>query len=188
MDINSLVSEPENVLALLDGELFFQFREDFNSWNGEATKKEIIPQVDEKNSDLEQMEEVTVDHSPVVEPVLVPSKIQLLLVVYLKDGGTVPEEQRVFLRKMIKATEIPGSKMKYFEMDQEAKIQQLKTEWMPNQWMIFGLGNDSFTKPVKDHIWNEGLVCPPIENIWNDIPQKQVLWKHMQAYFKLQKK
>lgn len=190
-DLNELAKAPETVLALMDGELIFSFGEESDTLVKEA---ELITQVGNKTMEVKveekAKEKVEAKEEKVVSVELEKQKleIQLLLVVFLPDGGTVPEEQRVFLRKMIKATEIPGSQMKYHEIHQAEKFKELKETWNPVRWMSFGLNAAPQSDLVQDEIWKDGISCPAMQLVWNDIPQKQVLWKLMQEYFKLNKK
>jgi len=190
-DLNELAKDPEAVLALMDGELIFSFGEESEML---VKEDEIITEDDNKTMEVkveekakEKVEEKEVEVVS-VEMEKQKLEIQLLLVVFLPDGGTVPEEQRVFLRKMIKATEIPGSQMKYFEIHQAEKLKEMKESWNPVRWMTFGLNAASQSDLVQDEIWKDGISCPAMQLVWNDISQKQVLWKLMQDYFKLKKK
>lgn len=190
-DLNELAKDPEAVLALMDGELIFSFDEESSSL---VKEDELILEGINKTIEVKvegKAKEKIEENKEEVVPIEIEKQkmeIQLLLVVFLPDGGTVPEEQRVFLRKMIKATEIPGSQMKYFEIHQDEKLKELKETWNPVCWMSFGLNASPQSDLVQDEIWKEGISCPAMQLVWNDISQKQVLWKLMQDYFKLKKK
>ena len=184
MDLNELAKQPEAVLALMDGEMLFQFEEDKVVVDSSSLNEELkLTEGNEQQSEPLEKPNLVEELEVLVEP----TPVQLLLLVYLKDGGTVPEEQRVFLRKMIKATEIPGSHMKYIEIHKPESAVPLRKEWKPQRWVSFGMESTSNSTITNDETWGSGIACPPMEQVWDDIPQKQVLWKLMQTYFNLKK-
>ena len=178
MDLNELAKQPETVLALMEGELLFQFHGELT---GEREKDEQNHPAPSVSKDLGRIEVV---ESAVIKE---PQPIPLVILVFLKGGGTVPEEQREFLRKMIRATEIPGSHLKYQEFHHLEEVESWKKEWIPQRWLSFGLNNQPIPQFNMEDKWGRGIESPTIESMWSDVPTKTILWKLMQEYFNLKK-
>jgi len=178
MDLNELAKQPETVLALMEGELLFQFHGELT---GEREKEEQNHPNPSVSNDLGRKEVV---ESAVIKE---PQPIPLVILVFLKGDGTVPEEQREFLRKMIRATEIPGSHMKYKEFHHLEEVESWKKEWIPQRWLSFGLNNQPIPQFNMEDKWGRGIESPTIESMWSDVPTKTILWKLMQEYFNLKK-
>ncbi len=187
MDLNELAKQPETVLALMEGELLFQFEQESKDHQIHHAKEEVD---DEVQKPLDSMGTEVQGKKEEKAPVELkePQPIYLVILVFLKDGGTVPNEQREFLRKMIRATEIPGSQMKYHEFHQMEEIESWKMEWIPQRWLSFGLNEQSMPQYNQEGKWGRGIESPAIETLWNDVPNKTILWKLMQEYFELKKK
>lgn len=179
-ELNRLAKDIDAVEALWDGNLVFQILGE-----QEVPVPIITPQKEEIKSVAQpQMEE---DHSHASinqnsdKPLVNKESISLLIIVQLPKGQTVPEEQRVFLRKMIKATNIPGSKMKYYECYSQNEFDEIWSKYSVEYWMFFGAESLHQTT-IEDKL---GIMVQPIAAVWNNIPIKQELWSIMKSYFGL---
>lgn len=186
MDLNELAKQPETVLALMEGELLFQFEHESKGHQIHLAKKEVDGEAQKPLASIGNEPQVKKeDMAPV--GLKEPQPIHLVILVFLKDGGTVPNEQREFLRKMIHATEIPGSQMKYQEFHHLEEVESWMKEWIPQRWLSFGLNEQPIPKYSQVGKWGRGIESPTIESMWNDVPTKTILWKLMQEYFNLKK-
>jgi hypothetical protein len=177
-DLNRLAKDIDAVEALWEGNLVFQTSEDEESIVPLIT----TPSEDTKSINQTQTKEahsIASINQNTVQQTIIKELISLLMIVQLPIGQTVPEEQRVFLRKMIQATNIPGSKMKYFECYSQIEIDEIWTKYSVDYWMFFG--SDTLHQISKDG--KMGIMVPPIEKIWDNIPIKKDLWSLMKSYF-----
>lgn len=187
MDLNELAKQPETVLALMEGELLFQFEHESKDHQIHNAKDDVDGQI-QQPMDSNRVEHSIKEDGKATIGLKEPQPIQLIILVLLKDGGTVPNEQREFLRKMIRATEIPGPQMKYQEFQQLDELESWKKDWIPQRWLSFGLNELSKPQYSQEANWGRGIESPAIETLWNDVPSKTILWKLMQEYFEIKKK
>lgn len=183
-----IIHDEDSLVRVLADQPIYHFSDDLVLEDGKTVE---IQTFEENQSTIEPPQvklEITLDIVP-AKPAINKELIELLIVSKVEQGATTPESAREFLRKMVIATKIPGSKMRFKEVSDPVGMFLVLEQFEASKTLIFGefgLTDAEDGIPVLQQV--EGInciVCGSMEDLANDVPKKRVLWELMKTYFNL---
>lgn len=183
-----IIHDEDSLVRVLADQPIYHFSNDLELDEVKTIEKQSIePKVTTPEVPKASLETVVDAAKP--QPTVNKELIELLILAKVDQGATTPESAREFLRKMVIATKIPGSKMRFKEVSDPVGMFKVLEHFDATKTLVFGefgLTDAEDGIPVLQQVeGKQCIVSGSMVELANDVPRKRILWELMKSYFNL---